>query len=391
MKITSIRGIAHRALGSDMRGDTRNYVYVKVETDEGLVGWGESSCSSLSVVNVIEEMGQNLVGEDPSRVERHWQKLYHLRHGQRGGILTMAAISGIDMALWDIKAKALGVPLYELLGGKTRDKLWCYGRFDGRTPEKAAAHAVHEVKRGLTALKGDPFRQQGPYLSARALHAAADTVLAVRDAVGPDVEILVEAHGRLTAPGSLQFLKLIEPARPYFLEEPVGPEDIESLAQIKAQTEVSIATGERIFSKWGFRDLLERRVVDVIQPDPANCGGITESRKIAALAEAHNTWVQFHNPFGPLNTLASAHLSSVIPNFLIMEVILEETMHNWFGRICKGGFPDIVDGHFHVPTAPGLGVEIDEDVLLAHPPVTGPAKGGFSTYAEIKSPQGIDW
>lgn len=391
MKISAVTAIAHRGLEPDMRGGVRNYVYVRVDTDEGVHGWGEASCSSLAVVGMVEELGRGLVGEDPARIERHWQAMYNFRHGLRGGIIPMAAISGIDMALWDIKAKVLGVPLYELLGGRTRERLWCYGRFDGRTPEKAAEHAKREVTRGLTALKGDPFRQNGTHLSRKALHAAADTIHAVRDAVGPDVEILIEAHGRLTATGALQFLEAVEEARPFLLEEPIVPEDVEGLARITGQTNVSIAGGERIFSKWGFRQILESRLLDVIQPDPANCGGITESRKIAALAETHSTWVQFHNPFGPLNTLASAHLSSVIPNFLIMEVIMEQSMHNWFGQVAKNGFPTIVDGHFSAPTTPGIGIDLDEDLLREFPANRENLKSGYSRYAEIPSLQGVDW
>ncbi len=389
MKITAVKALAHRGLDPDFRGHGRNYVYVKVETDEGLHGWGEASCGSLAVTTMIEEFGRALVGQDPFQSEYHWQTMYNFKHGLRGGIIPMAAISGIDMALWDIKAKAYGAPLHQLLGGLTRERLWCYGRFDAPTPEKAAAHARREVDRGLTALKGDPFRQSGPHLSPQAMQAAADTVFAVREAVGPSVEILIEAHGRLTVPGALQFLKAIEKARPFLIEEPIVPEDFDGLARLTGQTDVSIALGERIFGKSGYRPVLERRLTDIIQPDPANCGGITESRKIAALAETHNTWVQFHNPFGPLNTLASAHLSASIPNFLIMEVIMEESMHNWFGRVAKNGFPQIVDGHFTVPTEPGLGIELDEELLREFPPVV--EGHGNQRYAEFPSLQGMNW
>ncbi|MBM3526317.1 MAG: mandelate racemase/muconate lactonizing enzyme family protein, partial [Alphaproteobacteria bacterium] len=297
MKITRIRPIAHAAPRRDMRGDGRNYVYVKIETDDGVHGWGEASCGSLAVVAMLEELGRELIGQDAGLIERHWQRLYHVHHNLRGGVIHMAALSGLDMALWDIRAKALGVALHALLGGRLRERLWCYGRFDGATPEAAAAHARREVARGFTALKGDPFRQRGPHLTPAALEAAAAIVRAVRAAVGPAVELLVEAHGRLTVAGATRFLDAIADTRPFLLEEPLPPEDIDGLALLRQNTKVQLAAGERILTKWGFRPLFERRLIDLAQPDPAHAGGITEMRKIAALAEAHHVWMQPHNPY----------------------------------------------------------------------------------------------
>ncbi len=391
MKISRVAAFAHAAPGRDMRGDGRNYVYVKIETDAGIVGWGEASCGTLSVCKMIEELGAELVGADPFQIERHWQRLYNCHHNIRGGVVHMAALSGCDMALWDIKGKALGVPVYELLGGKVRDRIWCYSRFDGADPAKAAEHARREVARGFTALKADPFRQKGPHLTLAATDAAAEIVLAARAAVGPDVELLVEAHGRLTVASALRFLDAVAPARPFLIEEPLPPEDIDGLEQLRRHSRVSIAAGERALTKWMARPLLEKRLVDLIQPDPAHAGGITELRKIAALAETHNTWIQPHNPYGPINTMAAAHLNATLPNFLIMELIMEPGMHDWFGQVTGGAFPEPVGGFFPIPTGVGLGVEIDETAIAAFPPVRELRPSGYVRHAPLSSPQGIDW
>jgi len=391
MKITSVRAFAHAAPTPDMRGDSRNYCYVCVETDEGITGWGEATCGSLSVITMVEELGALLVGESPASIERHWQRMFHCQHNIRGGIIHMAALSGIDVALWDIKGKLLGVPLYELLGGAMRQELWCYSRFDGATPDAAVRHARREVARGFTALKGDPFVSFGPDHSHRAIDAAAAIVHAVRDAVGPDVELLVEAHGRLALASSLRFLDAVRSARIYLFEEPLALEDIEGLSELRRRTDTMIATGERLFGKWSFVPILERRLADLIQPDPAHAGGITELRKIAGMAEAHHVYVQPHNPYGPINSLAAAHLSAAIPNFLIMELILEEGMHDWFDLAVGGRFPTPKGGHMPLPTGPGLGHSIDVEALMAYPAKTGRLANGFLNHAVIPSRQGSDW
>jgi galactonate dehydratase len=391
MKIMAVQAFTHAAPTGDMRGDGRNYCYVKVETDDGRFGWGEATCGSASVAMMVEELGRYILGEDPLRTELLWQRMYNCQHNIRGGIIHMAALSGIDVALWDLKGKALGAPVYQLLGGATRDRLWSYGRFDGATPEAAAVHARREVARGFTALKGDPFTHRGPHLTAEALDAAVATVAAVREAVGPEVEILVEAHGRLSCDSAARFLAQIGPYRPMFVEEPLAPEDMEGLARLAQLSPVPLAAGERLLGKWAFAPLLERRLVAVAQPDPAHVGGITELRKIAALAEAHHVWIQPHNPYGPVNTLAAAHLNAVLPNFLIMELIMERGMHDWFAQVTGHPFPAPVEGHFPLPTGVGLGVEIDEAALARLPAAPESHPSSYLRHARLDSPQLNSW
>ena len=390
MKITSVRAIAHAAPNPDMRGDDRNYCYVKVETDEGLWGWGEATCGSLTVVPMVEELAPAIIGEDPFAIELIWQRLYHCQHNIRGGIIHMAALSGIDVALWDLMGKALGVPVHQLLGGAVRKELWCYSRFDGATPQAAAEHAEREVARGFTALKGDPFVNWGAHLEPAALKAAVATVAAVREAVGPDVELLIEAHGRLSLESATRFLGAVAVSRPFFIEEPLAPEDLEGLAKLSSRTSIPIATGERLLTKWAFAPLIERGLVDIVQPDPAHAGGITELRKIAAMAEAHHIAIQPHNPYGPVNTAAAAHLNAVFPNFLIMEVIKENGMHDWFEDIARG-FPQISDGYCAVPEGPGLGIDLDEEILKSLPPHPEKHPSGYLRHASIPSRQQTSW
>ena len=391
MKITRIQAFAHGAPTPDLRGDPRNYCYVRVDTDSGLHGWGEATCGSLAVVPMVEELGRALVGRDPFAIQHLWQRMFNCHHNVRGGIIHMAALSGIDVALWDIKGKALGVPVYELLGGAVRDDLWCYGRFDGGDSGEAVAHARREVDRGFTALKADPFSSLGPHLAAADIEAAAGLVWAVREAVGPSVELLVEAHGRLNVASALRFLDAIAGVHAFFVEEPLPPEDIDGLARLALTNRVPIAAGERLLTAPAFLPLLQRRLVDVVQPDPAHAGGISGVMKIAALAEAHHVAVQPHNPYGPINTMASAHLSAALPNFLIMELIMEEGMHDWFDRIATEPFPVVRDGRFPLPSGPGLGVDVVASTLSSLPPTPERHPSSYLRRARSRSRQGIDW
>ena len=288
---------------------TRNYVYVKVETDEGIVGWGDATCGPLTVASMVEEFGELMVGKDPSRIEEHWQTLYH-HFFVRGGPIQLSAISGIEMALWDIKGKALGVPVYELLGGMMRDRIWAYGRWDGHTPEEAAEHALSYTEQGVTALKGDPFDHKGLFITFEAEKKAVSTLQAVREAVGDEVELLVEVHGRLTPSAAIRVGNEIEQYRPFVYEEPVPFQNLDAMKRVAESVNIPIATGERLFTKWDYFDLLQRQIVAMIQPDLIQGGGILELKKIAAMAEAQYVGFQGHAIHGPMDVLAVLHLDA---------------------------------------------------------------------------------
>jgi len=360
LKITSVKAIpASAAMGPRVR---RNFVFVKVETDEGVTGWGEATSGPLAVATMVDEFGQVLVGRDPMEIEKHWQTLYHHFH-VRGGVVQMSAISGIEIALWDIKGRALGAPVYELLGGKVRDRIWTYGRWDGPMPSAAVANAMNHVEQGLTALKGDPFEHRGLFIDRRSEDLAVEKMKAVRGAVGDDVELLVEVHGRLSPADAIRVGNRLEPYRPFYYEEPVPPQNLEALKKVSEQINIPIATGERLLTKFDFAELLPLHAVALIQPDIMYAGGILETKKIAAMAEAHYVGIQPHNCYGPLATMAALHLDACTPNFVIQEGGIRE----WFQDATVGDFPVQTAGYFGVPPGPGLGVAMDEEWLAAHP------------------------
>ena len=359
MKITAVTPVP---VSSDTPSGVRNYMFVKVETDEGITGWGEATSGPMAVATMVEEFGEQLIGKDPGRIEQHWQTLYHHFH-VRGGVVQMSAISGIEIALWDIKGKALGAPVYELLGGPMRDRIWCYGRWDGATPELAVERALSFTEQGITALKGDPFDHRGLFIPIEAERLAIRKLEAVREAVGDDVELLVEVHGRLAPSDAIRIGNAMEPYRPFVYEEPVPPQNIDALQRVAEAVSIPIATGERLYTKWDYADLLSRQIVAMIQPDIVQGGGILELKKIAAMAEAHYVGFQPHNPYGPLCTIASLHLDACVPNFMIQE----GGIHPWFQDVCFDGFPRQKDGFLPLPQGPGLGIEIDEAWIESHP------------------------
>jgi len=365
MKITEIKAIASANPEADLRGVRRNYVYVKVTTDTGIVGWGEATCGPLAVANMVDEIGETLLGKDPFRIEQHWQEMYHLWHNVRGGVVQMAAISGIEIALWDIKGKAFDVPVWEIIGGQMREKIWTYGRFDGETPDDCVAHALRETATGLTALKGDPFGHTGIFPSAEAEADSIAKVYAVREAVGPNVELLIECHGRLNPSSAIRFADAVADMRPYVFEEPVPPQNVDAMAKVANSVNVPLSTGERLYTKWDFKDLLEKQVVALIQPDICHVGGISELKKIAAMAEVYYVGVQPHNPYGPVNTMAAIQVDVGMQNFMIQE----GGNKPWFDLVVEGDFPQQENGYYSVPTAPGIGINMDEGVLSANPPI----------------------
>lgn len=361
MKITEIQTFL-------VREAHRNLVFVKVVTDEGLHGIGEAySCGpDDATVAVIHHFEDWLIGEDPTNVEHLWAVLYN---GSRfpGGSVVNSAISGIEHALWDIKGKALGVPVWSLLGGKTRDKVRIYQGCGGSTPEGCAESALSLIEKyGYTALKMSPHPPDSQKMPWNAvLRGAAERIEAVREAVGPDLDIGVDPHAKIFNPvRALQMAQALQPYMPFFYEEPTRPENVDALARLRAQTQIPIATGEMLYTKWEFRDLMVKDACDIVQPDICCCGGIMELKKIAAMAEAFYLEVAPHNPMGPLATVINVHLAASIPNFLILEYIPDDRpiRQDLLQEPLK---PE--NGYLPVPDKPGWGVELNEEVFEQHP------------------------
>lgn len=346
-------------------GGRRNWVLVKISTDKGLYGWGEATLSGKekTMEACVKELGQRLINEDPLKIEYHWQRLY--RHDfWRGGAVMGSAISGIDQALWDIQGKAWGVPVYLLLGGPTRERIRLYTHVGIYDPEKMVEDAQQDMADGFTAVKTGSWQGDSLLPEPERVERFTERVRLLRDTVGPAVDIMIDDHGRGRPSSAVRLMKALEPFRLLFLEEPTQPDDIEGLARLcAANPAMDIAAGERLYTKWDFRPLLEKRLVDVIQPDICHAGGITECKKIAAMAEAY--YVQFapHNPQGPVSTAATAHLCMAIPNFLILEFARQNTFCE---KAMREGWV-VNGGHLEVPDRPGLGIEIDEDALLSSP------------------------
>ena len=353
----------------------RNWVFVKVTTDEpGLVGWGEASLEwkTRAVVGAVDDLADIVVGEDPMRIEHLWQAMFRQQFF-KGGIVTMSAISGIDQALHDVKAKALGVPLYELLGGRVRDRVRLYDHlgggdstavYDEATPEAFAERARASVADGFTALKILAVPPSRPLEGAAAVRQAESLMGAVRDAVGDDVDVMVDLHGRTTPAAAIQFGHALAPYRPWFLEEPVQPGNVDALVEVARALPIPIATGERLVTRWEFREVLEKRACAVIQPDVCHCGGVAELRRIAAHAETCFVSVAPHNPLGPIATAVNVHVALSMPNFLIQEVMRSDVP--WRDEVVDAPL-EIADGHVLPPIRPGIGVEVDEEAAARYP------------------------
>lgn len=361
MKITAIESYAVNPGG-------RNYLFVRVLTDEGVSGIGEaySAGPDDATERVIADFATWLVGEDPRRIEHLWALMYN---GTRfpGGVVVNAAISGIEHALWDIKGKALGVPVYELLGGPCRVRVRVYQNPGGSTPEEMAERSLALIERyGYTALKigpNPPGYQALPW--GRVLREAARRLEAVRRAVGDEVDIGVDPHATIFEPSNaLAMADALQPYRPFFFEEPLRPENIDALAKLASQVHIPIATGEMLYTKWQFRELLFKQAANIIQPDICCAGGILECKKIAALAEACYVTVAPHNPLGPVATAVNVHLAAAIPNFLILEYHADDLPPR----------RDLVDepmvlknGYLELPRRPGLGIALNLDAFPRYP------------------------
>ena len=344
------------------------WVFVRVETADGFVGWGEGTNypGVRPIASAVTTLSSVVIGDSAWNIEALWHRMYRFLYYNGMGGVVLAAISGIDMALHDIVGKKLGVPLYKLLGGRVHEKLRTYanGWVEGleHTPDAFAAKTRDLVSRGYTGCKLDPFfvTPMNRTVSQPDLRLAAAIVRAIRDAGGPDYDIAIDVHGRWDTRSTLEILRALEPMRLFFYEEAVPPENVAAMAEVQRNTQTPLATGERIFGRQGFRELLEQQAVRIIQPDLARTGGITEGRKIAAMADTYYIPVAPHNPNGPLCTLASMHLCFAIPNFLILEYF--EKDEPIFNDLVPGGLRRDLGGVYPT-TAAGIGANVTDDFL----------------------------
>ncbi|GHO83256.1 galactonate dehydratase [Dictyobacter formicarum] len=340
------------------------WLFLKITTDDGVEGWGEPVVEGRAdtVKSAVTEMGDYLIGQDASHIEDIWQTLY--RSGfYRGGPVLTSAISGIDQALWDIKGKSLGVPVYDLLGGAVRDKMRVYSWIGGDKAAEAAEHAKQRVAAGYTALKMNATADFEWIDSALKVQEAVERIAAVREAVGNGIGLAVDFHGRVHRGMAKVLAKELDQYKLLFIEEPVLPENNEALIELTRHTSTPIATGERLYTRWGFKSLLTSGTVDIIQPDLSHTGGIWEGRKIAAMAEAFDVAVAPHCPLGPLTLASSLQLDFCTPNAFIQEQSLEIHYNQHTDLLDYLVDPSVFkyeDGFVARPTKPGLGVEINE-------------------------------
>jgi galactonate dehydratase len=377
MKISDVRVLVVTPWdGPVAPGSTVGFVFVVIETDAGVTGVGE--CSNWPrrgnelVAHTLETVKDALVGRDPNQIEAIWNELYrnYTYLGARGLITTV--ISGIDIALWDIKGQVLGRPVYDLLGGAVRDGIPLYTHPEGGTPEAAAESCRQLVAEGFTALKTDPFgREMGAYhtarvsgvISRRGIQEGADIVRAMREAVGPEIEILIDAHGQYDVASAIACAKALEPYGITWFEEPVPPESYGALRQVREAVNVPICVGERLFTRYDFAPVLENRLADYLMPDVCWTGGISELKKIATMAEAHYVSVSPHGALGPLQLIAGAHTVATVPNLYRLEVI-----SRWLPLYNQLVTPslEVRDGALHLSDAPGLGVSLNMAYIEAH-------------------------
>ena len=361
MKITSVQPIT--------AGDVRNFFFVLVETDAGITGIGEGGITwgERGAAGFVKTLAPVLVGQDPMRTEHLWQVMF--RSGFfPAGRLGCSALSAIDIALWDIKAKALGVPLYQLLGGQVRDKVVCYPHVRGDSSKQLAEAALQKKAEGWKFARFDPREEPGGQVfePSAAVRRCVNDFAAMREAVGDELELIVDLHTRLDPPDAISLCRQLEPYRPFFVEDPLRMENFNSFRKLAQHVHVPIAAGEQYATKWEFRQQIEEDLIDYARIDICIVGGITEALKVAGWCETHYIKTAFHNPLGPISTAACLHLDLAISNFGVQELARVP------GSVLSDLFPKQVPfagGHLLPPTEAGLGVEFDQDALTKYPPV----------------------
>jgi galactonate dehydratase len=318
---------------------------------------------------MIEDLKPLLIGADPFRIEHIWQQAY--RHAfWHGGVTFLSALAGIEVALWDIKGQELGVPIWRMMGGLVRDRIRAYANGPrGETPDELAESAVQLVARGFSALKFTPFEATPILAGRRFVDAAVAKVQAVREAIGPDVELMIDGHGRLSPAVAVRMAESLAEFNLLFFEVPCLPQHVPAMVRTAKKSPIPIATGERRYSRWEFQELLGSRTIGVLQPDIIQSGGIAEARRIAGMAEMHFVSVAPHNPWSWVNTVASLHLDAVTPNFLIQEVITDP--EPWKDAVVSDAPVMNTEGYFLPPGKSGLGISLDLEAAKQYPPVEG--------------------
>ncbi len=356
---------------TDIYVSTKNVCLVRVETEDGLHGWGECYTQAdrdTQIVAHVEQLKRYLIGTDATRIRAFTSSAFNDFAARRGSMDFFCALSGIEIALWDLAGKRASVPVYQLLGGAIRDKIRVYANGWSRSTSHAelADRARAIVERGFTALKFDPV--PGPwrtFISREQEEEAAERVRIVRNAIGPDTELLIEIHRRLAPMHAIRLAGMIEQYRPYWFEEPVLAENIKALAAAKDKIQIPVVTGEELYTKFEFREVFERNAADIINPDVCNVGGIQELREIAAMAETYFVAVSPHNYNSTTAGLAATvQVSATMPNFLITEYFIN--FEKWGNEVTDPGL-EVVDSYVPVPTKPGIGIDIDEEALTRHP------------------------
>ena len=349
-----------------------NWLLVKVETDEGIEGWGEATTQSseLATQAHVHTIGDNyLVGKDPRQIELHVSTLLRNSYWKPSFVI-YSAISGLEMAMWDILGKSLNVPVYTLLGGACHPRLKMYHNgwwFGAKSHDDYARLAKDMADKGAKALKFDPMQGMDTFIDTKQFNRTVEAVRLVREAVGDDVELMIDVHGRLSPDNSIRLARAVEPYRPYWWEEPIPTDaSLDDLARVAQSINIPVVAGERLYTRWGFRDLFEKRAAAIINPDIAHVGGILEAKKIADMAHAYYVSVNPHDASGPVLTAASIQMEAATPNFLIHEFFSIDLP--FYEEVIKNPFPVITDNNYiELPTKPGLGIEIDEAALSKRP------------------------
>jgi len=342
------------------------WIFAKVSTDEGISGWGEliSGTKTRTVVEGAKELSERIIGRNPFEIERLWQELH--RSFFRGGPINGTIISGLEMALWDIKGKAFGVPAYELMGGAARNRIRVYSWIGGDRPDDVARQAKERVEEGFKAVKMNATEELHYVDSYEKVQEVVNRMASIREECGDTVEVGIDFHGRVHKPMAKVLAKALEPYHPMFLEEVVLPENWEAFEQIAREVSVPLATGERLYTRWEFKSLFDQGAIDIIQPDVALCGGILEARKICAMAEAYDMAAAPHAPYGPVALAATLQVDACTPNVFIQEQSLGIHYNQGFDLLDFIKNKDVfqyVDGYVPLPTKPGLGLEMDEEKI----------------------------